>query len=90
MKIDLATIIALIQRKGITMVSSMALGAVICATQPQILALVQQAVGILGVSATIGIIVSTLMSVKNVQQNKADVQTALMTPVPTLPSGESK
>ena len=75
-------IIAMIQRKGITLAAGMALGAVLCAEYPQLFDLVKQAVAVVGVAGAVGAIVSVLMSVKNEKEGVADVQKALMTPIP--------
>lgn len=82
MKLEVSIIIAMVQRKGVTLAAGMALGAVLCAEYPQVLDLVKQAVAVVGVAGAVGAIVSVLMSVKNEQEGVADVQKALMTPVP--------
>jgi uncharacterized membrane protein YccC len=82
MKLEPSIIIAMVQRKGVTLAAGMALGAVLCAEYPQLYALVKQAVAVVGVAGAVGAIASVLMSVKNEKEGIADVQKALLTPVP--------
>lgn len=84
-KLEASIIIAMVQRKGVTLAAGMALGAVLCAEYPQLFDLVKQAVAVVGVAWAVGAIVSVLMSVKNEKEGVADVQAALYTPVPQEP-----
>lgn len=78
-------IIAMIKRKGVTLAAGMALGAVLCVEYPELFDLVKRAVAVVGAAGAVGAIVSVLMSVRNEKEAVADVQKALMTPVPEEP-----
>jgi len=77
MKLDPSIIYAMLKRKGVTLASGMALGAVLCVEYPELFELVKQAVAVVGVAGAVGMISSVLMSVKNEQEGVKDVAKAL-------------
>jgi hypothetical protein len=82
MKLDYKTILAMIQRKGVTLLAGILIGLVWCAEDPGIRDLVSRAVVVFGGVGGSAVLVSFLMSILNEKDHKEKEEVALMTPPP--------
>lgn len=82
MNYDIWAILAMIKRKGTSMMAGVALGAVMCVLWPQFLDLAQHAVGLIGGAGVAALMSSILMSVKRDEKEEIARVVAKYTPPP--------
>lgn len=82
MKLDTQTIVAMAKRKGVTLVAGMAIGAVACVESPEVFALVQQAVLVVGGAGGGALVLSMIMSWINERDKEVARIVALNTEPP--------
>jgi hypothetical protein len=84
MKLDFKTILAMIQRKGVTLLAGILIGLVWCAEDPAIRDLVSRAVVVFGGAGGSAVLVSILMSLANERAAKEREEVALNTMPPNV------
>ena len=82
MTLDAQTIIAMVKRKGVTLAAGMALGAVACVESPDIFALVQKAVVVVGGTGGGALVLSMILSWINERDKEVARIVALNTEPP--------